>query len=220
MKLFEILDSAGKKGDLKDAVERLAKAHGRELFSGQQAYVIPSKNGKYVYRVWSRDAGYEKWLKEALKMQDNPHVMKVLGKLRVIENVTYGGKQGDVKVLKLERLKPVTDSNFEDALELLTAVKFSTTLDDIKKMDAKSFLELALTPENAAKFYIDEIKPGPAKFLTNNKSFVATYLKLLQLGYNDLTPDNIMARGDIPVFVDPYGMDEEMWGDYDDDGDW
>lgn len=203
MKLLELFDSKPRAADLwYEVLNDLLGKHDLEEFHGGQARVITSKDRKHVYRFWKSDFGYEKWLKVALTMQSNPHVVKILGKLRTLPVKTAALPQTTVKFIKLEKLAKVTDPSIKNMIEVLDQVRFRSSFAFIHKQTPAELHAFALSDEGFNDSFTT-LTDGGRKKLESEKKFVETYFILLKKGYNDLQGENIMMRGDTIVVCDP-----------------
>jgi hypothetical protein len=158
-----------------DIVNAMIEKHGLESFHGLQATVVATPDRDHVYRIWTRDPGYERWLDIARGMQDNPHVMKILSRVRTIPTKFKGmPKDLKVKFVKLEKLKPIV----KNKARADQAFHYWTFSEDKENIDQS--------------------------FMMNNKSFFDTLNKINdKVRLNDVTADNVMMRGDTLVLVDP-----------------
>jgi len=204
MKVNEIFNSISNKNDIRDILDKLVDKHGLNLFNGQHAYVIPSRTGKFVYRIWGKDPGFEQWMHIALTMQNNPHIVKILNKIRTIEDARFG-PHWSAKILKLEMLAPITDPALSEAITFMDATKFSYSFSNLKNMNVDDFINATTDIRNAETSYLDKISQHAIEFLHNNKNFVETFLTLVKMGYNDMHSNNILMRDNVPVIVDPLG---------------
>jgi len=162
----------------------------RELGSGIAATVLarPDDNEKPVYKLYSHDPGYEKFLSHVSQNKDNPHFPKIMAVGKVPLN-----KEGTRHLhgVKLERLQPLAPDH-----PLLDMMRdryggFSGYSDDIKKhLETNTALK-----EKYPRFH------EAVKDLADRNNYL------------DLHPGNIMQRKDgTPVITDPYV--EETTGDF------
>lgn len=187
-----------------DFILNLAQKHGIALKTGMQAKVLVMPGKDYVYRIWVDDDGYEQWL-EYCNSHTSKHLPKILSPVRVLD-VTFSRLPKDLKIklVKLEKLEPLTDVELIHAIEMLNELKFRISF---AKLDALSFegLQSLLLNENpGASHGVEFMKPttGTAEVLLEYKSFFELCLSLSKIA-NDLIPDNVMMRGNIPVLADP-----------------
>lgn len=175
MYLSEIFDTERSDKRWTDIVNDMIEKHGLKKFQGLQATVIATPDRDHVYRMWTRDPGYEQWLDIASKMQDDPHVVKILSKVRTIKT-KFKGMPSDLKVklVKLEKLNPIV----KDKGKADRAFHYWTFSEDKRSIDQS--------------------------FMMNNKSFFDTLNKINDsTRLNDVTAENVMMRGDTLVLVDP-----------------
>ena len=207
MKINEVFDSVPKSGgpetDLYHILKRLVNQKGLQLFQGGNAYVLPSGDGKTVYRVWNHDPGFEDWLQYAQANQHNPHVVKILSQLRVIDNIRYRQDQNtSLKVIKLERLAEFDSEQDEaanDAFERLGGFDHYAGLGVAKSMSKQEFNAFVLRNNDEAL----QLSHESLAYITQFPQFVDLCHELLNKGYTDIRPGNVMKRGNIPVITDP-----------------
>lgn len=185
MHLSEIFNAEISDRRWSDIINSIIEKHGLETFSGMHATVVTTPDREHVYRMWTVDPGYERWLDLAMTMQDDPHIVKIFGKPRVIRT-KFKGMPNDVKVkfVKLEKLTPMKHSSVaQRAFNIVT-----NSMDDDAPISAEDYP--AHTP--------------PQKFIKDNRSFFNTCIKInKKIRMNDLNDDNVMMRGDTMVLVDP-----------------
>lgn len=192
MKLTEILDT-DQDSNFQQALDAFIKRHGLEHSYGTNANVLLDTKRNYVYRFWFRDPGYEKWLKYAQLHQDNPHIVKILGKVRT-SDARYKGlpKNLTMKYVKIEKLTPMVDEKLIHAID--SAANLS---DEYFKMYLKDWEDGKELPE-----WVKPLMQVAHKY----PKLLSTILELKQHGLaNDLTGDNVMMRGQVPVITDPLG---------------
>jgi hypothetical protein len=178
----------------------LAKKHGIEIKEGLQAHVllIPGKN--YVYRIWVHDSGYEDWLRYC-ETHQSKYLPKVLSKVRTL-NVTFKRLPKDLKlkVVKLERLDPIDNVNFENALAVFNQLIFRMRLSKIKTLSIDELIEeMKNVPDDTYE------EPGPhIESVVRHYEGFFEYIQGLVETLNDIAGDNnVMMRGDTPVLSDP-----------------
>lgn len=157
----------------------------RELGSGIAATTIarPDDNSP-VYKLYSHDPGYEKFLAHARENQDNPHFPKIMavGKVPLNKEKTL-----HLRGVKMERLQPLSPDHPLHDMMMDRFSGFAGSSSNVKK-HLESNTELK---EKYPKFH---------KTL-NDLADRSHYL--------DLHPGNIMQRKDgTPVITDPYVEDE------------
>lgn len=182
MRLQEIFNTEKSDQRWTDQLQALINKHGLQKFSGLQATVITTPDREHVYRVWVKDDGYEAWMNLALTMQDNPHIVKILGKPRIIPT-KFKGLPSDLKVkfVKLEKL---------DSLMKIKGKDGQTLEDAILKYGDPDY-----TPVDPA---------ATEAFMKEHESFFKTCDEVKKhLRANDFTTENIMLRGTTLVITDP-----------------
>lgn len=201
MRLTEIFNSEKSDQRWTDQLQALIDKHGLKKFSGNQATVITSDDSKSVYRIWSRDVGYEKWLAVAEKMQSNPHVMKIQGRMRIIPT-QFKGMPKDVKLkfVKLEKLTPIHDDDLNELIIAADHILSGWSMSERNEHDVDSFIETIM-----AELARDENVPQLRALAEKHRSFLETVLEVSRNGFNDFHEENIMLRGDTLVITDPAG---------------
>jgi hypothetical protein len=132
-----------KKSDLRysEAIDLFVKKHGLDWDGGAHAevYIPPGKN--YIWRSWTRDPGYESFLKYVQANSSNPHLPKLLSRVRE-EPLEFKGipKGVTLKFVKIEKLSAL---NHGDPLERLLVHGF----DELTVFTKKDF------PPEYKRFY-------------------------------------------------------------------
>lgn len=186
MLLFEVFDTPKIDSKWTDFVQSLVDKYGLQKFTGNQATVLSSQDRTCVYRIWSRDRGFERWLNYAHNHQDNPYVVKVLSKVNVVQT-QFKGMPSDVrlKIVKLEKLSPIADRSFSDTLDVVVAEQPVAEFEQFKSNILQHYSKVAPVIEKYEQFF---------RFIH----------ELMASGANDLNSENVMMRGDVPVVVDPF----------------
>lgn len=201
MRLNEIFNTEKSDQRWTDQLQALIDKHGLKKFNGNQATVITSEDRKSVYRIWSRDPGYEKWLAIAEKMQSNPHIMKIKGRLRIIPT-QFKGMPKDVrlKFVKLEKLAPIKDDEINELVIAADHILSGWNSTERNDHDVDSFIETIM-----AELERDGEVPSLRALAEKHRSFLETILEVSRNGFNDFHEENIMMRGDTLVLTDPAG---------------
>jgi hypothetical protein len=184
-------------------LQSIIDKHGLEKFTGTQATVITSRDRKSVYRIWVKDPGYERWLGVAEQMQDNPHIVKILGRQRTIET-RFRGMPKDVKLkfVKLEKLESLRSKQMIEAFVFeMCEVINNWNVSQRQEQDVKSFAKAIY--EHSEKWSATSVFAAVKEYIEKYESFLKVVLDLSRKGYNDWTIENIMLRGDVPVITDP-----------------
>lgn len=205
MLLNEIINAPSSEMRWTDALQAMVDKHGLHKFTGNQATVITSPDRKAVYRVWARDPGYEKWLAVAETMQDNQHIVKILGRLRTIPTRFKGlPKDVQLKFAKLEKLEPLADGPLHDMVSVADDILKNWSVSEREEHDVESFIE---TMAAQAETLTDDPEEGAKlkRIAEQHKSFLKTQLELSLKGYNDFHAENVMLRGTTLVITDPAG---------------
>lgn len=203
MKLNEIFDT-NQDTTFADTMQAFIDKHKLQRFDGNNAIVIADEKRSYVYRVWAYDPGFEEWLQYAEKHQDNPHVIKLLSKVKT-SKATFDKLPKNLKLnyIKVEKLKPLT----RDLADFFEAHHFAGMY---YGKPAKTFEEHM---ERLRKFvdkgeYVDygfEWDDAWYKLMDEQKSVIELILELMNKGFNDTNAENMMMRGSVVVLTDPQG---------------
>ena len=201
MLLNEIFNSDKSDQRWTDQLQALIDKHGLKKFSGNQATVITSDDSTSVYRIWARDPGYEKWLAVAEKMQSNPHVMKIKGRMRTVPT-QFKGMPKDVKLrfVKLEKLAPIRDDEINELVIAADHILSGWSISERNEHDVDSFIATIM-----AELERDENLPHMKELAEKHRSFLETVLEVSRNGFNDFHEENVMLRGDTLVITDPAG---------------
>jgi hypothetical protein len=194
---------------LEQVVKALVTKNKLGSADGSNAIVLYAPSKSYVYRVWVDDAGYEEWLKYAVQNQSNPHVLKVLSKVRTVQPKLAGIPDGKtVKFVKLEKLGDLT---MELANTITTAFQAAGELGEaeLREMEYDGFVE---TMKETAEMYTDDGEGDHiVKTMKKYDSFFKFYYELsVEKGYRDMHAENCMMRGSVPVIIDPLHLDENI----------
>lgn len=186
MLLFEVFDTPKVESKWTDFVQALVDKYGLQKFTGNQATVLSSRDRTSVYRIWSKDPGFEKWLSYVQQHQDNPYVVKVLSKVHVVQT-QFKSMPSDVKlkIVKLEKLTPISDQHFWNALDTVVAEQPVADFEQFKNSIEQAYSNV--------KPVIDKYEP-----------FFRFVHQLMVFGANDLNSENVMMRGNVPVVTDPF----------------
>ena len=198
MLLSEILNL---KSDVKftDAVEAFVNKHGIKAFKGSNATVI-DRDG-YVWRTWFNDPGFERFLKYIESNKSNPHLPKILSRVRE-EPVQFKGmpKGMKIKYVKVEKLSDLEPGDLSDAIgaALILANRNikSTSVDELADLIAKK--NIVPSDSDATSFEIAGTVRKYKKFFEVINDLHNDHRA------NDIISSNVMMRGDVPVITDPF----------------
>lgn len=185
-----------------DALKEFVSKHGVNVFQGGQAWVID--RGSYVWRVWFKDPGYERFLKYLESTPDSPHLPKILSKLRE-EPVQFSGMPNgmSIRYLKLEKLSPMSNGPFKDSVNALSFcnIRASEVPEDIVELlsKAKLFNDTGFGRTITPKDFRDQV-------LRNSKFFTLVLDLMRNHKANDIADENIMQRNGVPVITDPFAF--------------
>lgn len=183
-------------------VELLATLHqhGYKIAHGAFAIVLCQPGKSYVYRVWTGDSGYWKFLERA-RQHPSPHIVKLLGDVKT-HTVITGGKPYTFNIQKMEKLTELTNDKVRDMIQA-----FSNVLNELGPK--ASFNEaVKRAPDHAIT---DNENGQVTEFYLANKSFFTEVLAVATWGFQhkvdhaDISPSNVMKRVDGElVITDPY----------------
>jgi hypothetical protein len=182
--------------------------------SGTFGFAIIPKDKDYVYKCWTKDAGFEAFLDYVQKHKSDKHLPKLIGSIRSIPLFFKHNQLKDLKlkvqrVEKLDELQDDQESPIEAVIKMVRNFKSGhepTTADILERTKRNAFHTVNHDNEGEHKELIDEIsKLG---------SFVESLVDIRKALPNAFKEDflgNIMLRGKIPVIIDPY---YDAMGDY------
>ena len=157
---------------LKGVVELMKQNGWDTLGWGSFAYVFGNNSKPYVIKIFVNDDAYAGFVKYTMKNQNNPFLPKIRGKLIRFSDHVRG--------VRLERLKPVVDSN---------QLKKYLPKEDGEVIPSEYMFDDEYLP------YIEKKHPQLAQI----------YHDLTAMGYDgwDLREANLMLRGKQLVIIDP-----------------
>lgn len=150
---------------------------------GQGSYglVFTHPNIDYCVKIFRPDKGYRLFLKFCSENPGNPHLPTIKGQLSRINN-TYSA-------IRMERLEPLTLSSEEQMIRSLSMLA-----------------DYPSTEEFIQRF--SNTKSKTFEYYSSQPRFVETYQQLTAFAGSqvemDLKKENVMKRGQIYVFIDPY----------------
>lgn len=149
-----------------------------EVNSGLMAVTIAPKDKPYVYRIWTQDRGYELFLEYLEENPDNPHLVKVLSPVRELTINYLGTKKVDVKVVKLEKLTPLSPEERRFMEEYLQTMRRVWSFSGKK-------------PTYITKKFEQTVNAIMGEDVGN-------------AAFEDLHEGNVMKRGKTMVIIDPF----------------
>ncbi len=166
-----------------EEVDAMFQANGWEKMSGYNADVYTKPNANYVVKVFERDSAYLAFL-DLITKHPNPHFPKLRGKMYL--------KQYDrlYNAVRLEKLTPIYSVQVDAYTVRLSGMLNSYLINKRHKLNDLQERNLELATE-----YLSD-KP----LLVEALDLIDGLLDRHSL---DLNSDNIMARGDVPVIIDP-----------------
>ena len=163
-------------------IDHFVAKYGLDTDGGGHADVFMPKGKSYVWRAWTKDPGYESFLRYVEAHKGNPHLPKVLSRVREEPIKVKGTPKGvTLKFVKLERLKPLKDEMLKDVLDEIR--------NDISAHDR------VVTFNKRQAHWRELLKKYPLLF--------KTMAELYQYGADDIDSTNVMMRDDVPVIIDP-----------------
>lgn len=186
-----------------DFIAALAAKHGIDIGEGMQAKVLIIPDKQYVYRLWLDDPGYEQFL-EFCSKHKSEHLPKIFSKPRTLDLTFKKLPRGmKLKVVKLEKLLPISDKELEHAIEMFQELKFRMSFAKLDSLTFDEFMSV-MTTDPGTSHGAEFIKPTAKTkdTILKYKSFFELCLSMTKIA-NDIIPSNVMMRGDVPVLVDP-----------------
>lgn len=194
---------SAKEDTLRQLLAKLKKNGKYETAHGSFAVVLIPPGKNYVFRAWTKDAGYEKFL-AYIEQNPSKHFPKIIGKVHDVKIFFQQPKvqaQDVVHVVRVEKLKPLPISSI--AYEAIQVV-----FNYLKGKNATAGKTVGDILEYIGEYDDDELEKA-GEFIKDNKSFFEFYLKVAKWAasnakYMDLRAANILMRdnGDL-VITDP-----------------
>lgn len=163
---------------IKEVIEELVAKGKIKVNTGLMAATIEPKDKPYVYRVWTRDRGYDIFLEYLEENPNNPHLVKVLSKVREIDVNFKDSNIKKINVVKLEKLSPLNNKEY-DLLE-----KFFDQMHYTRSYSGDR-------PTILTKKFEQTVNSLASERLGNDAN-------------HDLFANNIMKRGETLVIFDPF----------------
>lgn len=197
MRLHELKILKQSDSTFNQALADFVEKHGFQHEFGGNANVLISSSG-YAWRTWLNDKGFETYLAYVMA---NPgkHVIKLLSKVREEEADFKKLPKGmTLKFVKVEKLDPIPATHeLYDVLDILDDnMGRKHVYESLESF--KAFVQVRLHEE-----YEDAIEKILAA-IEKYESFFEVYIDLARRGANDMTVFNVMMRGDVLVFTDPF----------------
>lgn len=163
---------------LQDFLEKKGFVH---LGSGEYGGVYEKSGYPWIFKVFKNDPAYKFYLDYCKKNKDNPNIPKIKWPIIKINNDTFA--------IRLEKLTPVWDNMYSDLHDKIRYVKAFYKHEFDRDNASQYMLEVEEIVNNFKKKY-----PGIYDIITT----------ILDSNYRvDVHAENIMMRGDTPVFIDP-----------------
>ncbi len=168
---------------------------------GAYALVLEPPDKDYVYRAWTNDKGYDKFL-EYVRANENKYLIKLIGKtVKLPLFFKHNSSMPEsINVQRIEKLVPI-----KSRLVIETISSCNLFLQKFAKPNAK-FDDMVYDAVNSTHDHEELVQ----EFMLDNKSFFQEYLKIglwaksqSTLGI-DMHANNVMLRGNTFVITDPF----------------
>jgi hypothetical protein len=113
-------NSESKNQTLQTYLQSLVDKHKLKVHNGQFAIVLNPPDLNYIYKLWTVDAGFDKWIEVCKTHQNNPAIPKIIGRIKTIPNFFIRRSEFTlpIKIVKIEKLKPLA-SKYAPYLEII-----------------------------------------------------------------------------------------------------
>lgn len=193
---------------------------------GQGAHAVAVQIGSFAYKFWLVDDAYEKFAEYAIKHQDNPLMPKIYGGIKSMPAffVKHEAAPARVKYVKMELLQPLQSGS----IKIVVIPGFSDTL-GLDRFISNSYrwIHNETWKEDFLKWIPNAVPsqmydgkyalPEGATFDDLSyelKLWATTCRELYDLNHQeadlDLHSENLMARGNQPVILDPVADENSM----------
>lgn len=191
MRIIESLigyNSETKQQTLQTYLQSLKDKHKIQIHNGQFAIVLNHPNLNHVYKLWTNDAAFDKWLELCKNNSNNPAFPKFIGRTKTLPNFFIRREEFNlpIKIVKMEKLIP-SPERFGNYYNII----YNAYRGNASKKKAISLLQDAHAPSQVIVF-CDRVYD----IVVNNINEYTT-------GF-DLGQDNIMMRGDDLVMTDGF----------------
>jgi hypothetical protein len=192
---------------LAEIINTFIKKYGIKISNGAFAFVVIPKDKNYVYKIWTKDDGYEAFLKY-LETAKSDHLPKV-GKIRLLPFFFKRDEaiSGDLKIVRIEKLDHLTGDLKNQMNDGLSS--FNHIIEIIS--DYTGIDSLISKIESSTVSKIIKNKVTCLSWISKNKKLAEDLLKLAKFISEEypgkvLTDfvGNIMLRGSTPVIIDPF----------------
>lgn len=162
---------------------------------GSFSFVVIPNDTDFVYKVWSKDAGWWEYLEYIQDHSENPHLVKLKSRIKKIRYTFKRPADFDdvLYVVRVEKLQELT-TNLDAYAQVRGLVNYVKRTKHFDLVKAKSFIQNE-----------QYIEPPPDTFIQT----VFDVLNSAVISYHDFKPDNVMLRGDTLVITDPYYVPDE-----------
>ena len=192
---------------LAEIISTFIKKYGIKISNGAFAFVVIPKDKNYVYKIWTKDDGYEAFLKY-LETSKSEHLPKV-GRIRTLPFFFKRDEaiSGDLKIVRIEKLDHLSGDSKKQMDSGLSSFNYvMETVADYSGIDSLiSKIEASTAPDIIKK------RVKCLDWISKNKTLAEDLLKLAKF-INEEYPgkvltdfvENIMLRGSTPVIIDPF----------------
>lgn len=162
--------------NLKKFTEFLADYGFKLVGKGSFGAVYEKPGYPWLFKLFTDDTPYEKYIRWVIAHQNNPHVPKIKGGLIKINDKTF--------VVRMEKLKPFNFMSSNLNLSTLSNILFNNDFNELSSNQ---------------KAWIKSRFPQLPEVINAIEKIIAS-----DYGIDvDIHSDNIMLRGDVPVITDP-----------------
>lgn len=189
---------------------------------GQGAHAVAVQIGNYAYKFWLVDDAYERFAEYAIKHQDNPLMPKIYGGIKSVPAffLKHEAAPARVKYVKLELLQPV-----ESEQHSLVVLENNPSTIRLDRFIANTYrwIHDADWQKSLMSWIPGAVRPPSFEFpegttfddLSDELKLWATTCRELydinnQESDLDLHSENLMARGNQPVILDPVADENSM----------
>lgn len=113
-------NSESKNQTLQTYLQSMVDKHKLTVHNGQFAIVLNPPDLNYIYKLWTVDIGFDKWIEVCKSNQNNPAIPKIIGRIKTIPNFFIRRSEFTlpIKIVKIEKLKPLA-SKYAPYLEMI-----------------------------------------------------------------------------------------------------
>lgn len=181
-------NSESKNQTLQTYLQSMVDKHKLTVHNGQFAIVLNPPDLNYIYKLWTVDVGFDKWIDVCKANQNNPAIPKIIGRIKTIPNFFIRRSEFTlpIKIVKIEKLKPLS-AKYAPYLEII----YNAYRGNASKEKAIQLLKAEYAPPEAIAF-CDRIY-----------KIVEDHVDGTTIGF-DLGVLNVMVRNDDWVLTDGF----------------